>query len=168
MNILKPTSLSVWEHVPIHPAVLTSDLAEQYIIIENRLCHRIDDCTKNAADCTGNSMHMWYATRLADWERYAAVVGNDVDYQTYKFGAMSRGQSAAAGMFVGVICAYIVAAARRIFGCSKFQRWSAALRDGRCPTCDYLLTGLGPHPWSVAKCPECGTPWPLIPPPASK
>jgi hypothetical protein len=43
----------------------------------------------------------------------------------------------------------------------RFRRLHAALLDSRCPDCGYDLT----RPPELADvCPECGSPWPLVPP----
>ena len=60
----------------------------------------------------------------------------------------------------------------RLWGRSRLT-WGRALREGLCPGCAYDLAGIshfgvggevlrdvGPE-----RCPECGAPWPLVPPP---
>jgi len=75
----------------------------------------------------------------------------------------------AAGVAVVIGAARIPSAMRRR---AQF-RLARALIDKRCPACDYNLSGLTALTVSgstlqhvgPALCPECGAPWPLVPPP---
>ncbi len=69
----------------------------------------------------------------------------------------------AAWLFVGVAAAYVLWNAR---GSRRWSQLSDQIVSGLCPLCRYDVRGLAPAgcPLGPARCPECGAPWPLIPP----
>lgn len=86
------------------------------------------------------------------------------------FSVSSRGSSSLPFIMVNALWAIPSYSLR-----SSIKRLTVCAANGRCPDCNYTLKGvparvlgagevrldLGPK-----RCPECGSPWPLIPPPA--
>ncbi|MFN0011999.1 MAG: hypothetical protein ACKVS8_10185 [Phycisphaerales bacterium] len=66
---------------------------------------------------------------------------------------------------------YCAAAVLHGFGLSIEARLTAALAAARCPHCAYAMhhalvpAGHGDFSKRLKECPECGYPWPLLPPP---
>lgn len=131
---------------------------------------RVAPFARSSTDAPATDLHQLFESRLRDWNTHYTLLRHDHD-AAQAFHTLTNSPYALAVFWYPFASLFIMG--RRALGRGTTVRLRTSLAEGRCPDCRYPLRetnpAFGKHaPLAAAgppACPECGTAWPLIPPP---